>query len=259
MDITIQGALATLLTMMVLLLLSFRVRRVGRVAATCLVVVLAFSVAAVAEPVTQESPSDFFHSIVGEWIGVCEQSTNDEPADNKYFHVVVKQNGEKAFDTHFNYYRACENTDKPLKIGKAEIRTTIEPDGTARNVIIGEGTVLVDYKPKDQRHELVEVVYANGHSELHGQGTGKVEVMGMPFGLGKNGRVRDSNSVWALNGDTLVIEQTLRLDFRFLVFNRSFDIAACYNAVRGTDVATLMKKSNQISSTPMLATYAVGL
>ena len=223
--------------------LSLHGWKLGRIAIA--VLVLAFAVSALSyaqpSPSVQENAEDFFRGIVGEWIGVCEQSTNGEQADNKYFHAVIEQVGRGSFASEFNYYRFDEATGAPLHVGSASVMTTIETDGTVTNEISGEGIMLVDYRPKQQRHELVETLTCAEFGGLTGEISGKISVSGMPFGLGKNGRVYDGTSTWSLDDDILTIRQSLKVGFRILFFTKSFKVTATTTAHRGTDVASLMK------------------
>ena len=196
------------------------------------------------------SPADFFKSIVGDWIGTCEQSTNGEKAENKYFHVTIKQVNPSTFDSKFEYYRLDTKTNKPLIIGTSAVTTTVAADGTVKNKITGKGTILVENKPKNQQHELIEVLTSAAGSGIKGAGTGKISVSGLPFGVGKNGKVQNGTSTWTLNNGVLSINQNIKATFRALFVNKSFNVAARYTAYRGTDVAGLMSKQARAGSTP---------
>jgi len=194
----------------------------------------------------------FFRSITGEWIGTCEQSTDGEKAENKYFHAVIKQVDPSTFSSKFEYYRFDKAKNAPLKIGDATVITTVAPDGSAKAKITGEGIVLVNEKPKDQSHELQESLVGLSSGGLQGQGTGKVSVKGMPLGLGKNGKVESSKSNWNLDNGVLTIDQNLKVGFRALFIKKSFDMTAHYTARRGTDVASLITGATQVSARPTI-------
>lgn len=195
------------------------------------------------------SPAEFYKSIVGDWVGVCEQSTNGEKAENKYFHALIKQIDDNNFNTQFEYYRADPQSGKPLIIGTSAVSTNIGADGTVRNRITGKGIIMVDTKPKNQQHDLVEVLTSSG-SGLRGTGSGKISVSGLPLGVGKNGKVEKGASSWALNNGVLSINQSITATFRALFIKKSFDVTAHYTAYRGTDVAALMSKVARAGSTP---------
>lgn len=208
------------------------------------------SVAALASTTSCANPDDFFRGITGDWIGVCEQKTDGEQAEDKYFRATVSVLSDDTFDTRFEYFRLDEKTGDLLSIGSATIITTLEPDGTAVNEITGQGTVMVNDKPKNQRHELQELLTVNGNGTLEGLGTGRIEVSEMPLGIGKNGKVQSAKSTWEMKDGVLNIQQSIRVGFRALIFTKHFDITANYTAQRGTDVASLITKGSQASLRP---------
>lgn len=181
----------------------------------------------------------FLKGLVGDWIGTCEQSTDGNVAENKYFHANIKQMDSNTYEGKFDYYRNTANG--PLHIGQSSLKIAIGTDGVAKSTITGKGIVLVEKKPKNQEHELVEVLTcaANG---LRGTGGGKLSVSGMPFGVGKNGKVQKATSSWSISNGTLTIDQKIKVGFRALIFNKSFNIAAHFTAKKGSNVASLMPK-----------------
>jgi len=218
----------------------------GRALALALTLALAIPATSHAQP----DAGAFFRSIVGEWIGVCEQSTDGEKADNKYFHFAVTQVDQRSFRSEFKYYRFDEATQSPLHIGDTTIVSTIEPDGTVRNDISGQGTILVDEKPKSAQHQLMETLSCSGESTLTGQITGKISISGLLFGLGKNGEVHDAASNWTLDNGVLTIHQSLKAGFRILFFTKNFTVVAHSTARRGSDVVSLMTEAAQVAAGP---------
>ena len=202
------------------------------------------------QPTSTNSTSDFFRIIVGEWIGMCDQSTDGVKADDKYFHALVKQVNANTFSAAFDYYRIDKRTNTPLRIGSTTFTTTIETDGAAKNKITGKGIMLVNNKPKNQQHELQEILTSPKAGNLQGHGAGKISVNGMPFGLGKNGKIADSKSSWSLNNDVLTIHQTISAGFRALFFKKTFKISANYTARRGSNVASLWSNQTRSASKP---------
>lgn len=211
---------------------------------------LVISAACWAQPSPQGDSAEFFRSVVGEWIGICEQSTDGEQADNKYFRAVIRQIDDKSFNGEFTYYRYDEATRSPLHIGDATILSTIEPDGTVRNEITGRGTMLVDERPKPQEHEIVEVLSRADDGSLTGRMDGRISVGDLPFGLGKNGRIYDGRSTWSLDDGVLTIHQSLRAGFRVLFFSKCFTVVAHSTARRGSDVVSLMTEKTRIAAQP---------
>lgn len=230
---------------------SLRLGALRAITRSVLIVTVAlagFSIAQAAPAATNDARS-FFSSIVGEWIGTCQQSTNGKQADDKYFHAVVKQVDANTFSSNFDYYRLDKNTGKPISIGTSSVSTTIGPNGVAQNRIQGKGTMMVDSKPKQQQHDFKEVLSA-APDGLHGQGSGTLSVFGMPLGLGKNGKISKAASAWSLQDGVLTINQNLQAGFRAFVFSKSFSFVACYTARRGADVASVITRPGRVSSRP---------
>jgi len=225
-------------------------------AAVCLVLALVYS-SVLAQPCggPQGGLGAFLRQITGEWIGICEQTTDGEKAEDKFFHALVKQIDDTTFESCFEYYRVDRKTGQPIRAGGSTVVTTIGPDGEAKSRITGRGIVLVYEKPKNQAHELLEVVRAAGASGLTSEGKGKIRVSGMPFGLGKNGRIANARSAWTLENGELTVHQTFRLGFRALVFTKHFNVVAHYTARRGSDVAGLINNSTRVSAEPSHAAF----
>lgn len=193
---------------------------------------------------------EFFHSLVGDWVGTCEQSTDGVKADNKYFRASVQQLGPSEYETRFEYFKADKTTGKSVQIGESQVKTVVGPNGAATSVITGKGTVLVNNKPKPQEHELTEKQTCIDLCSLRGVGGGKVKVSNMPLGLGSKGTVRESKTDWSLKDGVLSIDQKLRVAFSVLVFSKSFTLEAHYTARRGSDVAGLMARRSLVSAVP---------
>ncbi len=217
--------------------------------AAALILALLITTAATAQDNSTNSIADFFRSISGQWIGTCDQSTNGEQAETKYFSATVKHDDDNTFTAKFDYFRYDTAQQSLIPIGSSDVVTTIAPDGTAKTQIIGSGVILVDEKPKNQNHELNEVLKIVDGC-LTGEGTGKLSVSGMPLGLGKNGQVRKDTSAWSINNGVLTISQALNVRFKALIFSKSFDVEAKYTAIRGTDVAELVNNPIKVAASP---------
>lgn len=199
---------------------------------------------------TAADPASFFKNIAGDWIGTCEQATDGEQADNKYFHAVVKQVNENTFESRFKYYRLDEATRSPLEIGDTTVVSTIGTDGSVKNKIIGNGTILVNEKPKSQEHEMEEVLSWEGNGNFSGKINGKISVNGMPLGLGKNGEIRNATSTWTYKDGILTIDQNLKAGFKVLMFSKNYTVTARMSATRGSDVVGLMLKGARVAAQP---------
>ncbi len=210
---------------------------------------LVSAISAQPRPATSADITALYKSIVGDWVGVCEQSTDGQQAENKYFQANIKETAPGTFTSIFSYYRSDGATGTPIKIGDTTAVLAIQPDGTVKNEIQGSGTVMVEKKPKQQTHKLTEVLTATGPASMAGQITGKISVSGLPFGLGKNGEVYGGKSIYALKDGVLTINQTLKAGFKILIAKKSFTIQANSTAKRGTDVAELMRAAHVATKT----------
>lgn len=184
--------------------------------------------------------AEFFRAIAGQWIGVCKQSTDNEPADDKYFRAIIKESSPGLFEAHFDYYRVGDN-GALQHIGSSNVTATISAAG-ATGRVLGDGEVLVDQKVKRQEHDLTETMTATGTGIVTARGSGSLKVSGMPLGLGKLGKVKDDQSSWSLSNGTLTVHQSMSIVFKALFLSKSFKVDASYTAVRGADVATLLPK-----------------
>ena len=210
--------------------------------------ILMLSIVAGAQPAARTNVREFFRGITGEWIGTCQQNTDGQQADDKYFHAIIREVTPDSFSTQFDYYRVDDKTGGLVKIGTSSVATCISADGTAKNRITGTGEVLVDNKPKKQQHDLTELLSYSNAGSLQAQGNGTLSVSGMPLGLGKNGKVRNDKSMWSLNNGVLCIKQNLNVAFRALFFTKSFNVTAIYTAQRGANVACLLNKPGMYGS-----------
>ena len=226
-------------------------RHAGPILIAALLLGLALSCPA-AEPeqpdASAHTAGGFFSTIVGEWIGTCKQTTNGERADDKYFHAVIRRTEDNTFESRFEYYRLDPETGDPLNVGQTTVTTTIAQDGSARSQMTGSGNILVDNKSRNQRHNLPETVKCAGKDCLRGTGGGTIRVSGMPLGLGKNGQIKTAQTHWLLDGPTLTIHQSLRIEFRALVFKKRFTVECNYTARPGSDLAALMSGDTSLSA-----------
>ncbi len=226
--------------------IALSVRRICQVAAVVAVLAIAISVAGYSQPSTP--PADiagFFHEIIGEWIGTVEQYTDGIKADTKYFHGVIKQIRPDTYETLFEYYRLNERTHAPVQVGVTSMTTMIAPEGTATNTITGKGDVFISPRNlKPEEHELSEVLYMSPTGSLEGKGSGNISVGDMALGAGRNGKVSDYTSIWALNNGVLHIAEQLRVTFRILFVAKHYDIVFDFNAKRGSDIMGLMNRGS---------------
>jgi len=197
---------------------------------------------AFAQPAQSTRAVDFYQKVVGDWVGTYEHTTDGEQAEDIYFKFSVKQSDPNSFTGEFAYFRLNEATGDPQPAGTATIKSMVEADGSVTNVISGEGTIMIENNLKQQTYNLVEKLCNSDCGGLSGDICGKVSVAGLPFGVGKNGRVSSGSSAWSLDGDVLTINQSIKAGFKVLFFSKSYTLLANSKATRGTDVAAIMKK-----------------
>ena len=210
-------------------------------------------VAAAACPAARAYEADaaeFYRSITGDWVGTCEQNTDGQPAEKKFFCANIRQTNPSTFESRFDYFRIDAATGKAVRAGDASVVISINPDGAAAARIVGKGTILVDHKPKPQQHEFTETQVCRSPGTLEGVTSGTIKISNMPLGLGKNGKIRSGRSSWRFSGDALSIDQKLTVGFRVLFFSKNFDVEAHYTARRGSDIAGLISRGSQVSLGP---------
>jgi len=178
-----------------------------------LLIVLALAIASTTAGAQSNQPTsggmaEFFRGIVGEWVGVCKQSTDGQPTDDKYFHAVISESEPSTFTARFDYY-GVDAGGVVSRIGGSSVTTTIAASGlSATGKIIGDGVVSLDRKLRKQEHNITESLTLTSAGAIEARGTGAFRVFGMPLGLGKLGKVRDDQSVWSFSTGTLSIRQS---------------------------------------------------
>jgi len=192
----------------------------------------------------------FFHELVGEWIGSYTQYNGKTKAPTKYFHAVVKELSPDAYASVFEYYRIDPKTHKPAEAGVSRMKTSISPDGKAINTITGNGDVLIDNETTSpEKHQFTEILHLASAGELQGEGTGRIDVRGMP-----NGKVTNYASTWTESVGSFRIAQQLKVEFRVLFFAKIFNISTDCTGSRGSDVMSLInatgKNADHAGATP---------
>ena len=192
---------------------------------------------------TKNGTKLFFQKLVGEWIGTCEQNTDGQKAEDKYFHMLIEQVDENNFSGYLEYFRCDPKNGSPIPMGKSTIAVAIGSDGNATSSITGKGIVMVDKKPKNQEHKLSDVLTCMDSGCLKGKGGGTISVDGMPFGVGKNGKIKNAESTWSIENGTFTMNQAITVGFKVLIFKKNVKFDARYTATHGTDVASLMQNA----------------
>lgn len=208
-----------------------------------LTVVVLGEAAGYSQPASESGGAEsFFAGLPGDWVGTVSQSTDGEFGDTKYFHAAIKQTSLGVYASVFTYYRLDEKSGAPVLVGVSGMATEFDTAGTATNSVTGKGDILVDANTrKPETHALTELLRESPTGGLQGTGSGSISVTGMPLGLGKSGRIRGYFSTWSMRDDVLSISQRFTVEFRILVFRKSYTITADFTATRGSDILGLMK------------------
>jgi len=220
--------------------------RILRIAAASLALIISYTGVGYAQK-PAPPPKDiqsFFSEISGEWIGTVDQYTDAVKADTKYFHATIKQPSTNTYVAVFEYYRLYKNAQAPVQIGVTTMTSVVTPNGTATNTISGNGDVFIDPKTsKHEQHDLSEVMHMTGATGLIGKGSGKINVSGIAFGAGKNGKVTEYTSAWTLDKDVLSINEQFKVTFKVLFFAKHYNIIYNFKAKPGNNIAALMKSA----------------
>jgi len=193
---------------------------------------------------TQQSdqPADinrFFDGLVGEWIGTFAQANGKVQAPTKYFHAVVTVSGPASYKSVFEYYRIDEKTHKPVQAGISQMITSIDPDGTATNVIIGKGDVIINDEETPETHQFSETLRMTSLGVLQGLGKGSIKANG------QNGKVSNYASTWTMHAGSFRIVQQIRVTFRVLFFSWGTNISTDFTGSRGSDIMGLISTSEE--------------
>lgn len=215
---------------------------------SCLVLFLAFLGTVVLSPAISRtvhadasSARSFFEGIVGDWVGACDEVVGND-TQTRYFRVNVKQISSDAYQSHFTYYKIDGKSGKEVPDGSMLIQTTVHPDGTGINSVSGNGSVLFDCRCLKQEFTLTEALTATSDGRLLGRGSGRNSVRGIPFGLGRNGKLLDTKTDWSVEKGSLCMRQSLKARYRSLCFSRNFLFKATYTAQKGSSLAAVMHK-----------------
>ena len=212
-----------------------------------IVLILAVAIPVVGYSQPAAPPTDtagFFYEMIGEWIGTVDQYTSGVKADTKYFHAVCKQTSLNTYQAVFEYYRIDKQTHAIVKVGVTTMTNKLAPDGTVTNTVTGQGDVFINPTTvKPEQHQLSEVLRMSPSGSLVGNGSGKISISGLTLGAGKNGKVSDYTSTWALSNGVLSITERLKATFHILFFAKQFDIVDNFVARRGSDIMGLMRSA----------------
>lgn len=209
-----------------------------------LILILMFCLSAMADISSAQNinPKEFSSRIVGDWIGICNESVSEKKSPPKCFTLKVSQTGTDSFSSRISYFRKDEQSKKFVACGETTIVTTIAQDKSAKSVITGNGLAFLDKSFKKETHQIVESFKAISPNELEGTGSGTMSVSGIAMNMGKKGKITKTTTTWSVSEDILTIETNMKVKFSFLCFGKSNSIKTTHKAWRGTDMTTAHKK-----------------
>jgi hypothetical protein len=193
---------------------------------------------------TAPSPAaqQFYGQILGDWVGTQVCRVNGAEPTTSYFHLVITRAAENTFQEAYTFYRIDRKTGALGRSGTQSLVSTIQSNGVIRQSCRGSGTVLIDYKPKDQSFEVKGEAWFTARGRLESELTGKIAIKGMPLNLGKNGKVRKATTAWSLEEDALTGEMRVETAFRALLITRRYGFDIQFRAQRGNDVQVVASR-----------------
>jgi hypothetical protein len=181
----------------------------------------------------------FYTRVSGQWVGTTISRLDDAPPVTGYFHLTVSRVDDHTFQEEYTFYRIHPKTGVLERSGTQIDLSTMEGAGALRRSCKGSGTVLIDYKPKNQRFEASGEARFTSPDHLEAEVKGKIAVDGMPLNLGKNGKLRKATASWSLEDGQLIGQTAVETSFRALLFTKRYRIQTELRAQRGTSVQAL--------------------
>jgi hypothetical protein len=178
----------------------------------------------------------FYVRVLGQWVGTTTSRLDGAQPVTGYFHLVVTRVDDNTFREEYTFYRVHPKTGVLECSGTQTDLSTIEGDGVVHRTCKGSGTILIDFKPKNQAFEAAGEAHFASPEHLDAEVKGKIAVDGMPLNLGKNGKLRKATASWSIEEGKLVGQTQVETSFRALLFTRRYRIQTELRAQRGTSV-----------------------
>jgi hypothetical protein len=178
----------------------------------------------------------FYTRVLGHWVGTTVSRLDTADPVTGYFHLLITRVDENSFGEEYTFYRLHPKTGVLERSGTQSDLSTIASNGVIRRTCRGSGTVLIDFKPKNQSFEASGEVHFAGPDRLEAEVKGKIAVDGMPLNLGKRGKLRKATATWSLADDTLTGQTHVETSFRALFFAKRYRIETQLRAQRGANV-----------------------
>jgi hypothetical protein len=177
----------------------------------------------------------FYTHVLGHWVGTTVSRLDTAEPVTGYFHLLITRVDENTFREEYTFYRRHPKTGVLERSGTQSDLSTIASDGIIHRTSQGSGTVLIDFKPKNQSFQASGEAHFTGAGHLEVEAKGKIAVDGMPLGLGKNGKLKATAS-WSLADDKLISQTHVETSFRVLFFGKRYRIETQLSAQRGANV-----------------------
>lgn len=184
----------------------------------------------------------FYTQVLGHWVGTMVYRVNGKEPVTGYFHLIITRVDANTFREEYIFYRVHPKTAGTREAGGLETSGTeidlsvIDSSGVIRRTTQGSGTVLIDFKPKNQSFEASGAVHFTGPDHLEAVVKGKIAVEGLPLGAGKHGKLRKATATLSLEGDKLIGQTGFEASFRVLFFTRGYRVESLFRGQRGDNV-----------------------
>jgi hypothetical protein len=178
----------------------------------------------------------FYTHVLGQWVGTTVSRLDGAQPVTGYFHLLVTRVDDKTFREEYTFYRVHPKTGVLECSGTQTDLSTIVGDAVVHRTCKGSGTVLIDFKPKNQAFEADGEARFASPEHLDAEVKGKISVDGMPLNLGKNGKLRKATASWSIEEGKLVGQTQVETSFRAFLFTKRYRIQTELRAQRGTSV-----------------------
>jgi hypothetical protein len=182
------------------------------------------------------SAQQFYNQVQGHWVGTAVSRLDGAEPVTGYFHLLVSRVDENTFREEYVFYRTHPETGALERSGTQSVLSTVGGDAVMQQTCWGNGTILIDFKPKKHTFKTNGKARSTGPHRLEAEAAGKIAVEGLPLNLGKNGKLRKATASWSLKDETLIGESRVETSFRALLFTKRYSYQTQLRAQRGADV-----------------------
>jgi hypothetical protein len=187
----------------------------------------------------------FYTRALGDWVGTTVSRLDGAQPVTGYFHLLITRVNENTIREDYTFYRLQPKTAGTRGAGGLETSgtetdlSTMESDGAIHRTVQGSGTILIDFKPKNQSFEASGAGHFTDPDHLEVEVKGKIAVDGMPLGLGKHGKLQKATATWSLEEGKLIGQTQFEASFHVLFFAKRYRIEIQLRGERGTNFQTI--------------------